>query len=179
MKRFRRLILAAILVLPGLASAAVVLPYLDIQDTAGDAGASITATTFDIDSSAIAIITGTNPTTSINLIPDEIFTLTSTGSYDGTLGSFSGSFTVGSGLLSGTFTDLVVVNLGTSISYQGDLVYTGGSLAGGFTGGRIEGTDGTIGNVAKLGAVVPVPAAVWLFGSGLLALIGIAKKKKA
>jgi PEP-CTERM motif len=25
---------------------------------------------------------------------------------------------------------------------------------------------------------VPVPAAVWLFGSGLLGLIGIARKKK-
>ena len=28
-------------------------------------------------------------------------------------------------------------------------------------------------------AVVPVPAAVWLFGSGLLGLIGIARRKKA
>ena len=29
------------------------------------------------------------------------------------------------------------------------------------------------------GAVVPVPAAIWLFGSGLLGLIGIARRKKA
>jgi hypothetical protein len=28
-------------------------------------------------------------------------------------------------------------------------------------------------------AVVPVPAAVWLFGSGLLGLVGMAKRKKA
>ena len=28
-------------------------------------------------------------------------------------------------------------------------------------------------------SVVPVPAAVWLFGSGLLALVGIARRKKA
>ena len=27
--------------------------------------------------------------------------------------------------------------------------------------------------------VVPVPAAVWLFGSGLLGLIGVARRKKA
>jgi hypothetical protein len=26
--------------------------------------------------------------------------------------------------------------------------------------------------------VVPVPAAVWLFGSGLLGLVGIARRKK-
>jgi hypothetical protein len=29
------------------------------------------------------------------------------------------------------------------------------------------------------GAVIPVPAAVWLFGSGLLGLVGIARRKKA
>ena len=29
------------------------------------------------------------------------------------------------------------------------------------------------------GSVVPVPAAVWLFGSGLLGLVGIARRKKA
>ncbi|MBI5783055.1 MAG: VPLPA-CTERM sorting domain-containing protein, partial [Gammaproteobacteria bacterium] len=28
-------------------------------------------------------------------------------------------------------------------------------------------------------AVVPVPAAVWLFGSGLLGLIGVARRKAA
>jgi len=28
-------------------------------------------------------------------------------------------------------------------------------------------------------STVPVPAAVWLFGSGLLGLIGVAKRKKA
>jgi hypothetical protein len=36
--------------------------------------------------------------------------------------------------------------------------------------------DSIIDNVS---AVVPVPAAVWLFGSGLLGLVGIAKRKKA
>lgn len=36
--------------------------------------------------------------------------------------------------------------------------------------------DGT-GNFS--GSVVPVPAAVWLFGSGLVGLIGVARRKKA
>jgi len=38
-----------------------------------------------------------------------------------------------------------------------------------------------ISNLAALGPMpaVPVPAAVWLFGSGLLGLIGIARRKKA
>ena len=35
----------------------------------------------------------------------------------------------------------------------------------------------TAGNIT--GTVVPVPAAVWLFGSGLLGLVGMARRKKA
>lgn len=37
----------------------------------------------------------------------------------------------------------------------------------------------TIGTVAAVPVVVPVPAAVWLFGSGLIGLIGIARRKKS
>jgi len=33
--------------------------------------------------------------------------------------------------------------------------------------------------IVGAGAVVPVPAAVWLFGSGLLGLVGMARRKKA
>jgi len=32
---------------------------------------------------------------------------------------------------------------------------------------------------ATIGTAVPVPAAVWLFGSGLIGLMGIARRKKA
>jgi len=35
------------------------------------------------------------------------------------------------------------------------------------------------GHVSSTPTVVPVPAAVWLFGSGLLGLVGIARRKKA
>jgi hypothetical protein len=31
----------------------------------------------------------------------------------------------------------------------------------------------------RFGTVVPIPAAVWLFASGLLGMIGIARRKKA
>jgi hypothetical protein len=33
-------------------------------------------------------------------------------------------------------------------------------------------------NLTVVPTVVPVPAAVWLFGSGLLGLVGIARSKK-
>lgn len=68
---------------------------------------------------------------------------------------------------------------------EGELVYTSGSLSAGFntTDGLADGsllltTNGSIVG-SKLGAVVPVPAAVWLFGSGLLGLFGIARRKTA
>jgi len=44
----------------------------------------------------------------------------------------------------------------------------------------LDGPSGTVGSgtVQSL-AAVPIPAAVWLFGSGLLGLIGMARRKKA
>ena len=52
-------------------------------------------------------------------------------------------------------------------------------LGGGIFGIRLTNFDGAVTGVQLDGAVVPVPAAVWLFGSGLLGLIGIARRKKA
>jgi hypothetical protein len=40
----------------------------------------------------------------------------------------------------------------------------------------VQNMDSIIDNVH---AAVPVPAAVWLFGSGLLGMIGVARRKKA
>jgi hypothetical protein len=54
-------------------------------------------------------------------------------------------------------------------------------FAGNWTYGKGTGVDGSgvgIGGLYTLSAV-PVPAAAWLFGSGLLGLIGIARRKKS
>ncbi len=64
--------------------------------------------------------------------------------------------------INGIFGDLTV---GTS-SY-----FSGGTSA-------YEATFGTVVATESIGAV-PVPAAVWLFGSGLLGLVGVARRKKA
>jgi hypothetical protein len=39
--------------------------------------------------------------------------------------------------------------------------------------------DAAIGSYLVKTSVVPVPAAIWLFGSGLIGLIGVARRKKA
>ena len=176
MNNFLRVMVAAILVFPGMVSATVILPALDIQKFSGDTGVSLTATTFDIDATAFTIITGGTPVD----IADESFTLNSTGTFDGSLGSFAGTFIVGGGLLIGAFTDLTVLSPdGITGQFLGDVIYTGGSLQGGLFGGRIEGAFSGTAMAGKLGAVVSAPAGVWLFGFGLLGTIGLPKIKKA
>ena len=177
-KHLSQIALAALIAGPGILHATVVLPALDIQDFSGDVGATLTATTFDIDATAFTIITGGGPID----ISDLSFALSSVGSYDGSLGSFVGIFTVSGGALSGTLTDLSVISLGGSdIQFGGDVTYTGGSLAGSLIGGRIEGTLSGSGVAAELGpiSIVPIPTALWLFGSGLLGLVGMARRKEA
>ena len=48
----------------------------------------------------------------------------------------------------------------------------------GFFGFSIESANGYIISTDIVNTAVPVPAAVWLFGSGLLGLVGIARRKK-
>ncbi len=176
-QRLIMLVLPAAMLISGAsyANSLIVKPALDIQDFAGDAGIGLTSFNFNIDATVFAIVTTGDPID----IPDVSFSLTSTGLFDSGQGYFSGTFDAGS-LLSGSFTNLYVLSLGDANGqFLGDLNYTGGSLKGNLTAGRIEGTFDSAGIVAKLGSVtvVPVPAAVWLFGSGLIGLIGVARRK--
>jgi hypothetical protein len=51
------------------------------------------------------------------------------------------------------------------------------TTASGYNVDTIFGTAG--GDFAQYASAIPVPAAVWLFGSGLLGLVGVARRKKA
>jgi len=44
--------------------------------------------------------------------------------------------------------------------------------------GNFDATNATV-DITTASTVVPVPAAIWLFGSGLLGLVGMARRKKA
>ncbi len=178
------------------ANAALTYPALDIQTLTGDTGITSTATSFTIDATAFKIILDSASSSFID-IPDQTFLLKSDTSGAGTISVNGGSS------FSGSFTNLTVYYLGGTFSTGGftaDVNYLGGSLVSGLTSGRIEGGfagatySGTPGLIipfgtiftadtisAKLGQVqtVPVPAAVWLFGSGLIGLAGIARRKKA
>jgi len=171
--------LSVALLIPSLASAAVVMPALDISLFSGDSGAVLTATAtgydFDIDATAFSIVSDTSDPIDIT---NQSFTLH--GTYDSASNSFAGTFDVAGGLLAGSFDDLTLVQLSSgSYDFAANLLYDTGSLKGDLTGGRLEGIGGIDSLGAKLGAVavVPVPAAVWLFGSGLIGLIGIARRK--
>jgi len=175
-------LIAVVGLLAGQASRASVLyPQLDIVTQGADAGVVRSGDHLSIDATAIAIILS-NTVGDILDIPDTDFTLnTAVSTGDGLL-------TVGS-LLTATFANFAFTDLGSgNAAFAADLSYTGGSLAGSLTVGRLEGafladTTDLTGDFnasivqAKLGAVVPVPAAVWLFGSGLLGLVGIARRK--
>jgi len=110
----------------------------------------------------------------------ETFTLTSV--FNSATSFYEGSLSIGS-LLTASFTDLAYSEapFGGG-AFSANLSYIGGSMMGSFTGGDLVGnfsaTGTVIATVAEVQAV-PVPAAVWLFGSGLIGLVGIARRKKA
>ncbi len=94
--------------------------------------------------------------------------------------------------LDGTYTGSYMVNFGTnsaSTSTTWEIFQSGNSLSivtqdtdgDGVTGTRLSGVLPADVNMQWDGSAVsavPVPAAVWLFGSGLMGLVGVARKRK-
>ena len=56
---------------------------------------------------------------------------------------------------------------------------TSGSFTFELTSGGFAQMNSTINSNGSATSVVPVPAAVWLFGSGLIGLVGVARRKRA
>jgi len=89
----------------------------------------------------------------------------------------------------GLFTDFFAADDNVNLYVWGgesDLINAGASVSGAFlfnpallaSSGLVIGTNGTTNSAIAVSAV-PVPAAIWLFGSGLLGLVGIARRKKS
>ncbi len=152
---------------------------IESYKTTDTEGVNLTSSIFDILLTANTISGGSS-----NITIDESFVLNST--FDAELGSYNGTLTVGTLLTADvfglTYTEVYFGTTLLSTDFSASLNYTGGSLMGSYTGGFLDGNfsaDGSAVNamVAEVQAV-PVPAAVWLFGSGLLGLVGIARRKK-
>lgn len=173
------LISTALIALSPIANADVVAPALEIGDLGAGDFISGTSTSLIIDGTGTSIITNFLPLTVID-IADVDFVLTADrGSNDGVDYLFTnGSITAGI-YINTTFDTLTMSeNLGFA-NFWADLA-NGGRIEGGFMlTGDIASTFGGDTLIAKAGPVVPVPAAVWLFGSGLIGLIGIARRKKS
>ena len=103
--------------------------------------------------------------------------------HDGNTGSIGlSSSPIGDGINTGTFSlnafdPLLIVLKSDQFNYQWYL-FEGktGPLQGTWdASGIFEGKD--LSHISAYTKVVPVPAAVWLFGSGLIGLVGIARRK--
>ena len=74
---------------------------------------------------------------------------------------------------------LTLVNVNESVNSNGELLLSGDLKWTGLWGMLTLANSNVVGTFSLAPAAVPVPAAVWMFGSGLLGLLGIARKKAA
>ena len=106
----------------------------------------------------------------------------------GAIGDFTYNFTLtGNQVAAGTFFDWSV-NIGIPVLTIYDCPATGGGactgaslpMAAGPFPGQQPGFNGTTADDFPVSGTtpIPVPAAVWLFGSGLVGLVGVARRRK-
>lgn len=100
------------------------------------------------------------------------FVATSQTLLSGSFDSFSYSVVGGNEFFTGTGPDIKSCALLCEIGVDPNTPFE-------FFGISIESVNGTVISTDIVNTAVPVPAAVWLFGSGLIGLVGIARRKEA
>jgi len=75
---------------------------------------------------------------------------------------------------------LKLTNVHESVGGAGELLLSGDLSITGLWGGMLGADASVVGsfNLNSAPSAVPVPAAVWLFGTGLIGLVGVGKRKK-
>jgi hypothetical protein len=117
------------------------------------------------------------------------------GNYSITNGTSTLNYTVGAGQIGAQahmnwgnfpgYTDMLIAFVWNYSDSGGVRTLTPGATGPGTNGGGVTMVNGfkgftpVVNMTTNTAAPVPVPAAAWLFGSGLLGLVGVARRKKA
>ena len=175
--KFNVLMVTALIALSPIANANVLVPpALEIGDLGVGDFISGDSTTLRINGTGTGIITNFSPFTVTDIIDVDFVLTADRGSNNGVDYFFTnGTITAGT-YMNTTFDTLTMSETFGLASFSADLA-NGGRIEGGFMlTGDIASIFGGNTLIAKA-SPVPLPAAVWLFGSGLIGLAGIARRK--
>ena len=170
------LISTALIAFSPIANADVIAPALDIDDLGTGDFISRVGDDFTIDGTAFALITDFAPPTAVDIADVDFLLNTTFSSTNGIDYIFAGGSVTSGSYLNTTVTTLSISSNYGYASFIADFA-DGGRIEGGFLlSGDLSG-DFTGSVLTAKASVVPVPAAVWLFASGLIGLAGIGRRK--
>lgn len=136
---------------------------LNVPNPGNPTGGGLFTDTVNFDLGSFTHFNMTSTTSAINFFASTIFENVNDGEIPLTPGGYQGG--------ASSFTNLALADLGLSRDYH---LHPGGiESAGGTYTLTLWGSNG------GGGPVVPIPAAAWLFGSGVIGLVGLARRKMA
>lgn len=142
--------------------------------------ATETVTLYDV-STAGSVLRNPDDTQALTVLADIFDDLGGGTVYGSFEGSLSDNGTVESILLNADALSALNLAAGSEWGIGGAITTNGGTTAFGVAERVLRGTGASTAatELVLTTAVVPVPAAVWLFGSGLLGLVGVARRRSA